>query len=77
MRDLFDEFLEELRRREAAARGEDPDASDPRRARRVDPDADDGEDGDGEDACESGAREARLHGIRKIAIDRSNRGFPL
>ena len=51
MRDLFDDFLEDLRRREAAARGEDPDAGAPRRARRVDgdpgdddgsPDPDDG-----------------------------------
>ena len=30
MRDLFDEFREELRRREAASRGEDPDAKPPR-----------------------------------------------
>ncbi len=37
MRDMFDNFLEELRRREAAARGEDPDAGSPRRARRVGP----------------------------------------
>ncbi len=38
MRDLFDDFMDELRRREAAARGEDPDAAAPRRARRVGPD---------------------------------------
>ncbi|MEX2184278.1 MAG: UPF0182 family protein [Chloroflexota bacterium] len=38
MRDLFDDFLEDLRRREAAARGEDPDRVAPRRARRVDGD---------------------------------------
>jgi uncharacterized membrane protein (UPF0182 family) len=31
MRDLFDDFLEDLRRREALARGEDPDAGAPRR----------------------------------------------
>jgi uncharacterized protein len=42
MRDLFDDFLEELRRREAAARGEDPDAGAPKRARPVGPD--DGDD---------------------------------
>ena len=33
MRDLFDDFLEDLRRREAAARGEDPDAKAPPRRR--------------------------------------------
>ena len=33
MRDLFDDFLEDLRRREALARGEDPDAGAPRRRR--------------------------------------------
>jgi uncharacterized membrane protein (UPF0182 family) len=31
MRDLFDDFLEDLRRREALARGDDPDAGKPRR----------------------------------------------
>jgi uncharacterized membrane protein (UPF0182 family) len=41
MRDLFDEFLEELRRREAIARGEDPDAETPRRAKTVGPNPDD------------------------------------
>ena len=41
MRDLFDEFLEELRRREATARGEDPDAAAPRRAKSVGPNPDD------------------------------------
>ncbi len=45
MRDLFDDFLEDLRRREAAARGEDPDAGAPPRRRRAsgdgDPDPDD------------------------------------
>jgi uncharacterized protein len=40
MRDLLDEFLEELRRREAIARGEDPDADAPRRAKPVGPDPD-------------------------------------
>ena len=33
MRDLFDDFLEELRRREAIARGEDPDAGGPAAAK--------------------------------------------
>jgi hypothetical protein len=42
MRDLFDDFLEELRRREAIARGEDPDAGSPRRPKPVGPDPDDG-----------------------------------
>ena len=37
MRDLFDDFMDELRRREAAARGEDPDTVVPRRTRRGDP----------------------------------------
>ena len=41
MRDLFDDFLEELRRREAIARGEDPDAEAPRRAKPVGPNPDD------------------------------------
>lgn len=41
MRDLFDDFLEELRRREAIARGEDPDADAPRRAKPVGPNPDD------------------------------------
>ena len=31
MRDLFDDFMEELRRREALARGQDPDAGAARR----------------------------------------------
>ncbi len=54
MRDLFDDFLEELRRREAAARGEDPDAGQPRRARPVGPDP--GDDGDGDDDGPEGRR---------------------
>ena len=41
MRDLFDDFLEELRRREAIARGEDPDAEAPRRPKPVGPNPDD------------------------------------
>ncbi len=47
MRDLFDDFLEELRRREAIARGEDPDAA-ARKRRGPDSQRDDG-DGDGDD----------------------------
>ncbi len=54
MRDLFDDFLEELRRREAVARGEDPDAGAPKRAKRVgpddDPDGPDDEPRDDDDA---------------------------
>src|SRR5688572_8596433 len=47
MRDLFDDFLEELRRREAISRGEDPDAGAPRRPTPVGPDdPDDAPDGD-------------------------------
>ena len=54
MRDLFDDFLEELRRREAVARGEDPDAGRPPRGSKdpSDPGADDGDDGDDDDAEE-------------------------
>lgn len=48
MRDLFDDFLEELRRREAAARGEDPDAG-ARRARPVGSDPDDDRHDDPDD----------------------------
>jgi uncharacterized membrane protein (UPF0182 family) len=48
MRDLFDDFLEELRRREAAARGEDPDAAAPRPVRPAGPDPDGDGDDDGE-----------------------------
>ena len=47
MRDLFDDFLDDLRRREAAARGEDPDAVTPRRPRRVGPDDEPGDDDPG------------------------------
>jgi len=45
MRDLFDDFLEDLRRREALARGEDPDAGAPPRR----PKGDGGEDRGGDD----------------------------
>ena len=51
MRDLFDDFLEELRRREAAARGEDPDAGAPRRPKPVGPDPDDDDDRDRADTA--------------------------
>src|SRR5687768_599096 len=49
MRDLFDDFLEDLRRREALARGEDPDAGRPPRRGGPndggdDPDKDSGDD---------------------------------
>jgi len=47
MRDLFDDFMEELRKREALARGQDPNADAPRRkagaSRKTDPAADDGQ----------------------------------
>ena len=53
MRDLFDDFMDELRRREAEARGEDPDAVAPRRRRpkepAPEPDGDGDGDGDGTD----------------------------
>src|SRR5262245_23711419 len=59
MRDLFDDFMDELRRREAEARGEDPDAVAPRRRRpetpRPDPDGDGrGDGGDEDDHDEDG-----------------------
>ena len=44
MRDLFDEFLEELRRRELIARGEDPDRGAPRRVSPVEDPQDPAED---------------------------------
>ena len=44
MRDLFDDFMEELRRREAIARGQDPDAAGPRDRR-----SNRGTDGPGDD----------------------------
>jgi uncharacterized membrane protein (UPF0182 family) len=48
MRNLFDDFLDELRRREATARGEDPDAGRPRTPR--DPEGpDDPDDGPNDD----------------------------
>ncbi len=63
MRDLFDDFLEELRRREAIARGEDPDAGAPRRPRAVGPnpdsDGDDRGDGPGTDRDDRDADPAR------------------
>ena len=43
MRDLFDDFMEELRRREALARGQDPDAA---ARRKPDPQGDGGDDDD-------------------------------
>jgi uncharacterized membrane protein (UPF0182 family) len=64
MRDLFDDFLDELRRKEAEARGEDPDRVAPRRPKPVGPaperdpdDAEAGEDGDGADDSDSGGSE--------------------
>src|SRR4051812_15318403 len=47
MRDLFDDFMKELRRREAIARGEDPDAAG--RDRRPDSSGDGGQNGDRDD----------------------------
>jgi hypothetical protein len=46
MRDLFDDFLEELRRREAIARGEDPDAGARKRRPEGQGDGDHGDDDD-------------------------------
>lgn len=63
MRDLFDDFMEELRRREASARGEDPDAGAPPRARSVGPDGDDGPDPDGD---RRGPRDPRTRRPRPI-----------
>jgi uncharacterized membrane protein (UPF0182 family) len=47
MRDLFDDFMDELRKREAAARGEDPGPA--RRPDRDDPDADERDAGERDD----------------------------
>ena len=52
MRDLFDEFMEELRRREAIGRGEDPDRGAPRRVSPDEP-PDDPTDDDDDDAPRS------------------------
>jgi len=52
MRDLFDDFMEELRRREAIARGEDP--GPPRKRGGDDPDGRDPQHPDGRDEDESG-----------------------
>src|SRR6478609_542333 len=52
MRDLFDDFMDELRKREAAARGEDPG---PNRQRPPDPDDGDDEPGRPDDADDGGS----------------------
>lgn len=59
MRDLFDEFLDEVRRREAIARGEDPDRVAPRRVKKVggDDDGPGGDPGDGGDGRDGGRDE--------------------
>jgi len=60
MRDLFDDFLDELRRREAIARGEDPDADQPRRVRPAGGGPGDGDgDGDRDPDPDGGARGPR------------------
>src|SRR3954452_1804108 len=48
MRDLFDDFMEELRKREAIARGQDPDAAGRRRPSEADRDKAGGDDGSDE-----------------------------
>ena len=58
MRDLFDDFLEELRRKEAVARGDDPDRVAPRRPRKAigpDPDPEPGPESGSEPGPESGS----------------------
>jgi uncharacterized membrane protein (UPF0182 family) len=62
MRDLFDDFLEELRRREAIARGEDPDAEAPRRPKPVGPNPDDDGDGPPEQRRRAGRAQRRRRG---------------
>jgi uncharacterized protein len=59
MRDLFDDFLEELRRREAVARGEDPDAGRPPRGSKdpSEPDEDDHDDDRGDEPSSEGSTE--------------------
>src|SRR6185503_5747819 len=61
MRNLFDDFLDELKRREAAARGEDPGPPSGRRGPDDDPDTDGDEDtvdepGDGANEDDGGPR---------------------
>ena len=76
MRDLFDDFLEELRRREAAARGEDPDAGGPRRAKPVGPDpGDDDGDRDPGDDRPPPPREPSPPRRRPAPEDRDGGGF--
>ena len=79
MRDLFDDFLEELRRREAIARGEDPDRNAPKRKPPADhaeadddaPDGDDTTDGDDSpDADESDDAESRPDFVLVSSEDR-------
>jgi len=54
MRDLFDDFMDELRRREAEARGEDPDTVAPRRRRPAGQLPDTGDDDGGDDSDRNG-----------------------
>ena len=54
MRDLFDDFMDELRRREAEARGEDPDTVAPRRRRPEGQRPDPGDDEGGDDSDRDG-----------------------
>ena len=79
MRDLFDDFLEELRRREAIARGEDPDRNAPSRRppadhAQVDDDAPDGDDttdgDDSPDADEGSDAESRPDFVLVSSKDR-------
>jgi uncharacterized membrane protein (UPF0182 family) len=57
MRDLFDDFMDELRRREAEARGEDPDTVAPRRRRPEGQRPDPGDDDGGDDSERDGSDE--------------------
>ena len=80
MRDLFDEFLEELRRREAEARGEDPDAGGRGRPRRVDGDSGDGGSGGPDRGGDRPPREPspprRPRVVRETAVERGGPRIP-
>ena len=83
MRDLFDDFMDELRRREAEARGEDPDTVAPRRRRpegqrpegqRPDPPDDDGDEPDRDQP--DGSDEGGSDDESPTPLRRTSRGGP-
>ncbi|HEV8403084.1 MAG TPA: UPF0182 family protein [Candidatus Limnocylindrales bacterium] len=73
MRDLFDDFLEELRRREAIARGEDPDAG-ARKRRPADPPDGDEHDDDAADDDDDARDRPTAHEDDRSADDEAADG---